>query len=81
MNNSLIKNLVFNLAVGAFVFSAFTYTSLSIEAVISLFTATGLLSIMAHDYRQSRQSKFEPARHAALVNRPVCCRAATLVAA
>ncbi|HRI82350.1 MAG TPA: hypothetical protein PLF88_07935, partial [Opitutaceae bacterium] len=74
MNHSLIKNLTFNLATGALAFAVFTYTSLSAETAISLFAISGLIGIILHDYRQPRESRFEPARIAAPAKRTACRR-------
>lgn len=81
MNNSLLKNLVFNLATGALAFAVFTFTSLSAETAISLFAASGLVGIILHDYRQPRESRFEPALRAAPVKRTAIRRIPALVAA
>lgn len=82
MNNSLIKNLAFNLVAGALAFSALTYTDISVEAALSVFTATGLIGIMLRDYRKPALSRIEPALRATPVRPAVCRRrVAALVAA
>jgi hypothetical protein len=82
MNNSLLKNLAFNLATGALAFAVFTFTSLSAETAISLFAVSGLVGIILHDYRQPRAAQFEPAPIANPVKRPAGRRrVASLVAA
>jgi hypothetical protein len=67
MNSQLIRNIVSNLAVAALVVATFSSLNLSAEMLLSLFAATGLVAVVARDYR-ARPAAFAvaPARRPAI---------------